>query len=487
MSSPIVIHGVSEAPASWKTICGRPPVAEHDLAVVGLQQTGDDPQQRRLAASALAHERDRFAGHDVELDAAQRLELLPLPDPRLQRERLVRGRTCAPRTCRASSSAAPATRGTGVASRVSASDASREHRRAGTRRLPDATARAGARAGPRRTRRRGGRTAARTGNPAGGRAGRAARPAASRADAPGASAASGATRADRRCRDGRAGSARRRTSRSRRPARRTAPRCDRRSAAATPRSWVTNRNDAPVSSHSRRISARICACTVTSSAVVGSSAITSDGLPAIAIAIITRCRSPPDSSCGYARMRRAGSGTPTASSSRCASSAVPATSATWRADAHRRVQRGHRVLEHRAEMARAAAGAAPRRDAGHHVEPGDDRAAADARRRDRRRAARAGTARARSCPSPTRRPGRRSRPGRCRARRRAAPAAPGPAARTSRARRAPTRAVPPAVADAARARRRIRNRAASPPSSPLPPSGPRGGSCRRWGAGGRSR
>ena len=41
-----------------------------------------------------------------------------------------------------------------------------------------------------------------------------------------------------------------------------------------------------------------CACTITSSAVVGSSAITSDGLHASAIAIITRCFWPPDSSCG---------------------------------------------------------------------------------------------------------------------------------------------------------------------------------------------
>ena len=51
MSSPIVIHGVSDAPASWNTICGRVPVAEDDLARVGLQQTGDDAQQRRLAAA----------------------------------------------------------------------------------------------------------------------------------------------------------------------------------------------------------------------------------------------------------------------------------------------------------------------------------------------------------------------------------------------------------------------------------------------------
>ena len=43
---------------------------------------------------------------------------------------------------------------------------------------------------------------------------------------------------------------------------------------------------------------RTWACTITSSAVVGSSAITSEGEHASAIAIITRCFCPPDSSCG---------------------------------------------------------------------------------------------------------------------------------------------------------------------------------------------
>ena len=43
------------------------------------------------------------------------------------------------------------------------------------------------------------------------------------------------------------------------------------------------------------MSARICACVVTSSAVVGSSAISSAGPSASAMAIITRWRCPPDS------------------------------------------------------------------------------------------------------------------------------------------------------------------------------------------------
>ena len=47
-----------------------------------------------------------------------------------------------------------------------------------------------------------------------------------------------------------------------------------------------------------RSNSRICAWMVTSSAVVGSSAISSRGLQAIAMAIITRCRMPPDRRCG---------------------------------------------------------------------------------------------------------------------------------------------------------------------------------------------
>ena len=49
---------------------------------------------------------------------------------------------------------------------------------------------------------------------------------------------------------------------------------------------------------SRSISSRICAWTVTSSAVVGSSAISSFGSFASAIAIIARWRMPPENSCG---------------------------------------------------------------------------------------------------------------------------------------------------------------------------------------------
>ena len=42
----------------------------------------------------------------------------------------------------------------------------------------------------------------------------------------------------------------------------------------------------------------IRACVVTSSAVVGSSAMSTSGPAEIAIAIITRCRMPPENWCG---------------------------------------------------------------------------------------------------------------------------------------------------------------------------------------------
>ncbi len=54
----------------------------------------------------------------------------------------------------------------------------------------------------------------------------------------------------------------------------------------------------PIVSCSSCIRSRICAWIVTSSAVVGSSAISSAGRQASAIAIIARCRIPPDSWCG---------------------------------------------------------------------------------------------------------------------------------------------------------------------------------------------
>ncbi len=62
------------------------------------------------------------------------------------------------------------------------------------------------------------------------------------------------------------------------------------------------------SSFRRSMRSRICACTVTSSAVVGSSAIRRSGFKASAMAIIARCRMPPENSCGNCFARSSGRG-----------------------------------------------------------------------------------------------------------------------------------------------------------------------------------
>src|SRR3954447_5774178 len=83
-------------------------------------------------------------------------------------------------------------------------------------------------------------------------------------------------------------------------------------SATTPRSWVIRITAMSSSRWRRAISSRICACTVTSSAVVGSSAIRSRGSFTSAIAIIARWRMPPQNSCGEEAKRRAGArGPPT--------------------------------------------------------------------------------------------------------------------------------------------------------------------------------
>ena len=66
--------------------------------------------------------------------------------------------------------------------------------------------------------------------------------------------------------------------------------------ATTPRSWVIISTDTPSSVDRSCSKARTWSWMVTSSPVVGSSAISSSGLQARAVAIITRWRMPPDSS-----------------------------------------------------------------------------------------------------------------------------------------------------------------------------------------------
>ncbi len=74
-------------------------------------------------------------------------------------------------------------------------------------------------------------------------------------------------------------------------------------SAITDRSWVISISDSPSSFRSRSSSCRICAWTITSRAVVGSSPMTIAGSHARAIAIIARWRIPPESSWGYADAR----------------------------------------------------------------------------------------------------------------------------------------------------------------------------------------
>src|SRR5882762_7820201 len=78
-----------------------------------------------------------------------------------------------------------------------------------------------------------------------------------------------------------------------------------------PRLWVIISMATPSRRERLFISSRIWAWMVTSRAVVGSSASTSEGSQASAIAIIMRCRMPPLNWCGYCASRRAGSGMPT--------------------------------------------------------------------------------------------------------------------------------------------------------------------------------
>ena len=108
--------------------------------------------------------------------------------------------------------------------------------------------------------------------------------------------------------------------------------------ATTARSWVISSTARSIDSRSDCSSSMICAWIVTSRAVVGSSAMTSAGRHARAMAIITRCSWPPDRLCGYRRATRAGSGMPTSASisraSACAWSrdlswCSQMTSATW--------------------------------------------------------------------------------------------------------------------------------------------------------------
>ena len=144
-----------------------------------------------------------------------------------------------------------------------------------------------------------------------------------------------------------------------RPAYITTTRCA--ISATTPRSCVISMIAEPSRVFRSRIRSRICAWIVTSSAVVGSSAISSRGLQASAMAIITRWRMPPDNWCGYSRTRRAGRGDADQGQhldrlrlgvARVHALVQPHRLADLPADGQHRVQAGHRLLEdHRDRVA----------------------------------------------------------------------------------------------------------------------------------------
>ena len=136
------------------------------------------------------------------------------------------------------------------------------------------------------------------------------------------------------------------------PARSTATRSA--ISATTPKSCVMNSTPVPCPRWSSRINARICACVVTSSAVVGSSAIRSAGSSTSAIAIMIRCRCPPESWCGNDASMRSGSGelhgahdvqNLLAAGARMQRGVGREHFIDLVAATHDRVQRGHRLLE----------------------------------------------------------------------------------------------------------------------------------------------
>ena len=85
-------------------------------------------------------------------------------------------------------------------------------------------------------------------------------------------------------------------------------------SATTPRLWVMKMIEVFFFFCRSFISSRICACIVTSRAVVGSSAIRSFGSQISAMAIMARWRMPPENSCGYWSIRFSALLMPTSSS-----------------------------------------------------------------------------------------------------------------------------------------------------------------------------
>ena len=82
-------------------------------------------------------------------------------------------------------------------------------------------------------------------------------------------------------------------------------------SATTPKSWVISITPILSSFFRLFIRSSICACIVTSRAVVGSSHISSSGSHDSAMAITALCLIPPENSCGYWLNLSSGFGIPT--------------------------------------------------------------------------------------------------------------------------------------------------------------------------------
>ena len=294
-------RGFSDEFGSWNTACtapaevAEPPLGhggdvlavEDDAPARRRQEPQDQPPDRPLAAAALADHAERLARGDVEAHVVDRAQRRPRGRPANCREvsepstdrsgrRPLARRDTRPQARAASTSRPITLAGAPAADPPVGSVGVERRRRLAAERDRVGAARMEAAAAGKRGRRRHApgdrRTAARASR------GPSARPRAAAAYT--GDAARG--RAPRRAPP-------------RRPGPHTSRPPGRPCAAITPISWVISRIAVPAARPRSRIRARICAWIVTSSAVVGSSAIRRRGRQAIAIAIITRWRMPPES------------------------------------------------------------------------------------------------------------------------------------------------------------------------------------------------
>jgi hypothetical protein len=175
--------------------------------------------------------------------------------------------------------------------------------------------------------------------------------------------------------------------------------------ATTPRSWVISSIAMPSRRWMSASRSSTWAWMVTSSAVVGSSAISRRGRPASAIAIITRCFMPPENWKGNSCSRRSGRGCPPRRAAgrlgarRLAAQAVGGERLDdLRAHAHHRVEAGGGLLEDHADAPAAhpriaASGSASRSSSPRRTLPAGDAAAVGQQAGERERGHRLAAAR----------------------------------------------------------------------------------------------